>query len=155
MCRETKTEPALPAGAVETPVPSSSFGHAVARRTLMEHFGVVSLEAFGCEHLPLATAAAGAIVEYLAETQQGAVKDLKGLTAYSTAAFMTLDPQTRRNLEIFEGGKVGRPEPLAAQLFGCDPHGHGGEAIASLDEPAAVGPAPTGAQAGRSWLVSR
>ena len=99
--------PALPAGAVETPVPSSSFGHAVARRTLLEHFGVVSLEAFGCEHLPLATGAAGAIVEYLAETQQGAVKELKGLTAYSTSAFMTLDPQTRRNLEIFEGGRWG------------------------------------------------
>ncbi len=99
--------PALPAGAVETPVPSSSFGHAVARRTLLEHFGVVSLEAFGCEHLPLATAAAGAIVEYLVETQKGAVKELKGLTAYSTSAFMTLDPQTRRNLEIFEGGRWG------------------------------------------------
>ena len=99
--------PSLPAGAVATPVAPSSFGHAVARRTLLEHFGVVSLEAFGCEHLPLATAAAGAIVEYLAETQKGAVKELKGLMTYSTATFMTLDPQTRRNLEVFEGGRWG------------------------------------------------
>ena len=99
--------PWLPAGAVTTPVASSSFGHAVAQRTLMDHFGVVSLEGFGCEHLPLATGAAGAIVEYLAETQKGAVRDLKGLATYSTSAFMTLDPQTRRNLEIFEGGRWG------------------------------------------------
>ena len=99
--------PWLPDGAVSTPVAPSSFGHDVARRTLMEHFGVLSLEAFGCEGLPLATAAAGAIVEYLAETQKGAVKELKGLTTYSTSTFMTLDPQTRRNLEIFEGGRWG------------------------------------------------
>ena len=97
----------LPAAAVATPLAPSSFSHAVARRTLLDHFGVVSLEAFGCEGLPLATGAAGAIIEYLTETQKGAVKELNGLNCYSTATFMTLDQQTRRNLEIFEGGRWG------------------------------------------------
>ena len=97
----------LPAGAVATPLSASSFSPVVARCTLLDHFGVVSLEAFGCENLPLATAAAGAIIEYLAETQKGVVKQMKGLTCYSTATFMILDPQTRRNLEIFEGGRWG------------------------------------------------
>ncbi len=97
----------LPKDAVCTPLAASAFGQEVTRRTLMDHFGVVSLEAFGCENLPLATAAAGAIVEYLTETQKGVVKELKGLTTYSTSSFMTLDPQTRHNLEIFEGGRWG------------------------------------------------
>ena len=90
-----------------TRVSSSSFDLQVARRTLLDHFGVLSLSAFGCEDLPLATSAAGATLEYLLETQKAAVPFLSTLTTYSTSAFMTLDPQTRRNLELFIGGRWG------------------------------------------------
>ena len=91
-----------------TPVSPSSFGPQVARRTLLDQFGVVSLEAFGCENLPLAIGAAAAIVEYLADTRQAVLAHLETLTTYSTATFMSLDHQTRRNLELFEGGKWGQ-----------------------------------------------
>ena len=63
---------------------------------------MTSLEGYGCAGLPLAIRSAGAIVHYLGETQKPALKQLTGLSTYSTESFMTLDPQTRRNLELFQ-----------------------------------------------------
>ena len=73
-------------------------------------FGVRSLDAFGCEGRDLATAAAGAIIDYLGRTHRVMLPQLGALRTYSTAAFMTLDRQTRRNLELFEGGRWGARE---------------------------------------------
>jgi DNA mismatch repair protein MutS len=74
-----------------------------ARRALMDHFQVLSLEAYGCESLRLATRAAGAIVTYLSETQPDALANITGLQTYHAESFMRLDPQTLRNLEVFQG----------------------------------------------------
>jgi len=63
------------------------------------------LESFGCEGMDLAVAAAGAIVEYLARTQKAAKLKLSNLAIYATGTFMALDSQTRRNLELFAGGR--------------------------------------------------
>ncbi len=71
-----------------------------ARRVLCEHFGVTSLAGFGCERKPLAIRAAGSILHYLSETQKAALEQILTLNTYSTADFMTLDPATRRNLEL-------------------------------------------------------
>jgi DNA mismatch repair protein MutS len=76
------------------------FDHGNAQRALLEHFSVGSLDGYGCAGLPLAVSAAGAIVQYLAETQKAALQQLTQLSAYSTATFMTLDAATRRNLEL-------------------------------------------------------
>ena len=78
-----------------------------ARHCLLKHFGVTSLEAFGCEELDLATRAAGAILEYLRRHQTNALSQLTSLHTYSTSSYMVLDPQTRRNLELFSGGRWG------------------------------------------------
>ena len=75
--------------------------------TLMGHFGVVSLEAYGCERLPLAIRAAGSIVDYLGRTQKAALAQITSLYTYSTSSYMVLDPQARRNLELFHGGRWG------------------------------------------------
>jgi len=83
------------------------FGREVARRTLLEHFRVSTLEPFGCEELPLATQAAGALLSYLQDTQRGAVAQLTSLHTYSPDRYMVLDPQTRRNLELFRAGRFG------------------------------------------------
>ena len=72
-----------------------------ARQLLLEHFSASSMEGYGCAHLPLAIRAAGAILHYLGETQRGALVQLTRLSTYSTESFMILDPQTRRNLELF------------------------------------------------------
>ena len=52
------------------PVEDRGFDPERARRELLAHFGVATLEAFGCEGLPRATAAAGAALRYLRETQK-------------------------------------------------------------------------------------
>jgi len=79
----------------------------LARQTLLDHFGVATLEGYGCDHLPLAIGAAGAILRYLQETQKSALAQLKRFSTYATDSFMALDVQTQRNLELFQGGRSG------------------------------------------------
>jgi len=81
-----------------------------AAESLMDHFGVGSLEAYGCERLPLAVRAAGAIVDYLGRNQKASLTQIVSLHTYSTSTFMVLDAQTRRNLELFSGGRWGDPK---------------------------------------------
>jgi DNA mismatch repair protein MutS len=94
-----------------TPYAAWHFGFETARDALLDHFEVASLSGFGCEGKPLATSAAGAIVHYLGETQKSALETLTSLATYSSDEFMTLDPATRRNLELVQtirdGGKYG------------------------------------------------
>jgi len=79
----------------------------IAREALLEHFAVASLEGYGCAGLPLAIRAAGALIHYVKETQKETLPQLSRLATYSTDSFMTLDGQTIRNLELFQGGRWG------------------------------------------------
>ncbi|HLX57363.1 MAG TPA: DNA mismatch repair protein MutS [Ktedonobacteraceae bacterium] len=89
-----------------TPYDARYFSEDDARHRLLTHFDVASLEGFGCAHLPLAIRAAGAVLAYVQETQKGILRQLTALETYYTNAFMTLDPHTRRNLELFESGRT-------------------------------------------------
>ena len=93
--------------AAVTTLDADAFDLEWSSEVLLTHFGVASLEPFGCERLPLAIRAAGAIVEYLRRNQKAAAGQLSALHTYSTESYMVLDPQTRRNLELFEGGRWG------------------------------------------------
>ena len=79
----------------------------IAREALLERFAVASLEGYGCAGLPLAIRAAGALIHYVKETQKETLPQLSKLATYSTGSFMTLDGQTIRNLELFQGGRWG------------------------------------------------
>ena len=79
----------------------------VARQTLLAHFGVATLDGYGCGHLFFAMRAAGVIIHYLQETQKGSLGQLTRLTTYSTDSFMALDERTQINLELFHGGHSG------------------------------------------------
>ncbi len=85
-----------------TPLPSYRFELGTAQQTLLDHFGVATLDGFGCSGKPLAIRAAGAIIHYLRETQKGSLAQVVTLRTYSTARYMTLDAATRRNLELTE-----------------------------------------------------
>ena len=89
---------------------SSCFEYEAAKSALLDHFGVVSLESFGCQDLPLAVRAAGAIVDYLGETQKSGNLQLANLAVYYVSDYMTLDSQTRRNLELFAAGRAENKE---------------------------------------------
>jgi len=90
-----------------TGVEAYFFEQETARQSLLELFSASSLEGYGCEHLPLAVSAAGAIVAYLRENQKTALGLLTRLSTYSTASFMTLDMQTIRNLELYSSLRWG------------------------------------------------
>ena len=72
------------------------------QEALLNHFKAASLDGFGLRGLMQAVRAAGAIIQYLAETQPTALALLVGLSTYTISEFMTLDASTRRNLELTE-----------------------------------------------------
>ena len=78
-----------------------------SRQLLLDHLNVATLEGYGCENLPLAIRAAGALLSYLADHQKEALARLTGLNTYDVSGTMALDRQTRRNLELFQGGLWG------------------------------------------------
>ncbi len=83
------------------------FNLETARQALLNQFEVATLDGFGLGGKPLAVRAAGAIVQYLAETQPGALEHLMHFATYSTDGFMTLDAATRRNLELTQTLRTG------------------------------------------------
>jgi DNA mismatch repair protein MutS len=91
-----------------------------ARRALLDHFGVKTLAAYGCEDRPLAARAAGAIIHYLRDTQPDALANLDRLQSYTTDKFMRLDPQTVRNLEIFQGWDFTGGQPTGSLVSTID-----------------------------------
>jgi len=74
---------------------------------LQRQFNVITLDGFGLGEKPLAARAAGAILGYLEETQPAALKLLTAVTTYSSDEFMTVDPATRRNLELTQTLRFG------------------------------------------------
>ena len=97
-------------GQSPTEVDYTYFELETAQQALLDHYGILSLESFGCEHLPLAVRAAGAIVLYLRDTKRTGKLHLMNLGVYSTSGFMDLDVHTRRNLELFTAGRNDRRE---------------------------------------------
>jgi DNA mismatch repair protein MutS len=73
-----------------------------ARRALCRQFETLDLAAFGATEHPIAVAAAGALLEYAKATQGTAIAHVKSLTVEHPAAFVRMDPATRRNLELTE-----------------------------------------------------
>ena len=89
------------------------FAPQLARTAVLHHFGARSLAAFGLAKWPLATAAAGAIISYLRDTQTFAAGQLTRLASYHTGSYMLLDAHTLRSLEIFDS-MGGAPSLLTA-----------------------------------------
>ncbi len=69
---------------------------------LKEQLGVKSLAGFGCENMKEGIAAAGAIAQYLKETQKGNPDHIKEITTYHLGDYMFLDESTTLSLELFE-----------------------------------------------------
>jgi len=71
-------------------------------RSLLEHFSVNSLSGFGIENLPAGICAAGAILQYLKETQKDSLSHIVTVKRIKKDEKMILDESTIRNLELFE-----------------------------------------------------
>ena len=72
------------------------------RKVLREHFKVGSLEGLGLGDYDCGVIAAGAVLQYLYETQKNTLDHLTTIVPYATGNYMVLDSSTRRNLELLE-----------------------------------------------------
>jgi len=88
--------------AARTPYEPWRFELQEAQRALCDQFQVVSLDGFGCGQVPLATAAAGALVQYLRETQRAGLRHIHRLQVYWPHEAMLLDPGAIRSLELVQ-----------------------------------------------------
>ena len=79
--------------------PAWKFDAAQSAKLLCEQFGTADLRGFGIEGLPAAIAA-GALVDYLQETQRTALPHIRGIRLEQADEFLHLDAISRRNLEI-------------------------------------------------------
>ncbi len=88
--------------------------------TLRDHFKVQSLDGFGCEGIPSAVGAAGAILHYLKTELRRSIGHIGRLTCYRNSQFMIVDATTQVNLELVQshGGRAagGRDTSLLSAL---------------------------------------
>ncbi|MDC4267577.1 DNA mismatch repair protein MutS [Acinetobacter baumannii] len=82
--------------------PNVDFNLNNAQKTLCDQFSVSTLSGFGLDPLPLAKAAAAALIHYAKETQKTALPHIRSILLEQSTDFIALDPITRRNLEIIE-----------------------------------------------------
>ena len=78
------------------------FDDDMCKKALTDHFKVYDLSALGIDNYDVGTNAAGALMQYLTETQKNSLSHLTQIIPYSTNKFMILDTSTRRNLELCE-----------------------------------------------------
>ena len=102
------TDPAQPESAIpRAEMDESAFDPRGGRRDLLQHFGVLTLEAFGCESLPRAVAAGAAVLRYVRDTQKRDLLHVTGLRTREGGGGLVIDGLTRRNLELLESAVDG------------------------------------------------
>ncbi len=84
------------------PYPSFHFQYDRTKDKVLHQFGVLNLEGLGMESMDIGVTAAGALLEYLEETQKRELTHINHVKTYSVADYMVLDAATRRNLELTE-----------------------------------------------------
>ncbi len=80
--------------------PPWHFDQDSARQRVLAQFKTLDLKGFGCDDMSVAVAAAGALLQYVKDTQQSALPHIQGISTESSADSILLDAATRRNLEL-------------------------------------------------------
>lgn len=78
------------------------FDDEVCRKKLLEHFEVSSFAGLGLADYDCGIISAGALLQYLLETQKNSLSNLTHITPYAAGKFMMIDSSTRKNLELCE-----------------------------------------------------
>ena len=78
------------------------FDENATEKIISEHFHVSSLIALGMDDKRAGSAAAGALLKYLYDTQKNSLSNITGISVYASGKYMLLDSSTRRNLELTE-----------------------------------------------------
>lgn len=93
--------------------PDWAYHQAAAEQTLAKHFGTAGLEGFGFTASPedvAAVQAAGAVLDYLNETQKTSLEHIDRLVPYRSGSSLEIDESSRRSLEITRTIREGRRE---------------------------------------------
>jgi DNA mismatch repair protein MutS len=83
-----------------TPCEDWYFDHDAAYETLVRHFGVHSLEGFGCEDRPAIISAAGGVLYYVREDLRRRVDHIRSLQVREASDFLLMDDATCSNLDL-------------------------------------------------------
>ena len=86
----------------KTPRPAWQFDASLGERKLREQLQVASLAGFNAQALPLAHAAAGALLAYAQHTQHQALAHVKSLSVERASDLLELPPASHRNLELVQ-----------------------------------------------------
>jgi len=108
------------------------FELASASRLLTDQLGTLDLKGFGADDLPLAIRAAGALLQYVRDTQKSALPHIRALHVEERSEALTLDAASRRNLELdvsLSGAKRRRCSPSSTAA--SPPWAHGSCAAGS------------------------
>ncbi len=87
-----------------------------ARRSLLAQMQAQTLQGFGLADRHAATCAAGALVQYLRDTQKADLAHVREISFRAGADCMMIDPTTLRNLEVIEAADGGRTGSLLHEL---------------------------------------
>ncbi|MBM4065775.1 MAG: DNA mismatch repair protein MutS [Planctomycetes bacterium] len=120
---------------IVTARPDWEFSKDTAYRILMEHFGTASLEGFGCEDVGPALGAAGAVIQYLKETQKTSLKHIGKIQKYQADNRVLMDKATQQSLEITQTMRARDRE---------------GSLLSVIDQTKT----PMGARLLREWIIS-
>jgi DNA mismatch repair protein MutS len=93
-----------------------TFGFEAARGALLSQMQVQSLHGFGLDDRVAATCAAGALVQYLRDTQKADLAHVREIAFRTGADCMVIDPTTLRNLEVIESADGGRAGSLLHEI---------------------------------------
>ena len=99
--------------------PPWQFERDSAERLLCQQFGTRDLRGFGCDAMPLAIGAAGALLQYVQDTQRTALPHLRGLQVEQGDEAVLLDAASRRNLELEHNLAGDHRHTLAGVLDRC------------------------------------
>ncbi|NOT13064.1 MAG: DNA mismatch repair protein MutS [Methylococcaceae bacterium] len=80
--------------------PSWHFESESARQRLLKQFNTHDLKGYGCENKVAAIAAAGALLQYVHDTQKSALPHIQGIRTERSDDYIFLDAASRRNLEL-------------------------------------------------------
>lgn len=97
------------------PIEGYVFDCESAKHLLLEHFGVQSLDGFGCSDMAAGIGAAGAVVHYLSRQMRRNIGHLRSLRPYASSEYLTLDAVTQSHLELTQS-RGGREMTLVGAL---------------------------------------
>ena len=96
--------------------PEWEFDLQTARQQLNAQFGTKDLSGFGVQDAAMALCAAGCVIQYVKDTQRGALPHIQSIQLEMYADSVLMDAATRRNLELTQNLSGGQDNTLAAVL---------------------------------------